>query len=91
MSLRANLAPPLLQFLIRDLGPAQFSFLGVDTQLSGCIAIDLDISLWQLTFASLFKAGLITTSLKNHWPLVTPELEDLYPSLRGFSPRFDYS
>ena len=53
--------------------------------------VPLSISLWQLTFASLFKAGSITTSLKNHWPLVTPELEDLYPSLRGFSPRFDYS
>jgi len=53
--------------------------------------VPLSISLWQLTFASLFKGGSISTSLKNHWPLVTPELEDLYPALRGFSPRFDYS
>jgi len=54
-------------------------------------AVPLSISLWQLTFASLFKGGSITSALRNHWPLITPELEDLYPSLRGFTPRFDCS
>jgi ppGpp synthetase/RelA/SpoT-type nucleotidyltranferase len=54
-------------------------------------AIPLSVSLWQLTFASLFKGGSIHGELRNHIPLITPELEDLYPKLRGFSPRFDYS
>jgi len=54
-------------------------------------AVPLSISLWQLTFASLFKAGAVTTALSHHWPLITPELEDLYPTLRQFMPRFDYS
>lgn len=49
------------------------------------------ISLWQLTFASLVKAGSVGTPLRNHWPLVTPELETLYPRLREFGPRFDYT
>jgi len=52
--------------------------------------VPLSISLWQLTFASLVKAGSVD-ALRDHWPLVTPELETLYPALRGFNPRFDYS
>jgi hypothetical protein len=48
------------------------------------------VSLWQLAFASLSKAGSIGNSGK-HWPLITPELEDLYPALRNVSQRFDYS
>lgn len=55
----------------------------------GCVP--LSISLWQLTFATLVKSGSIATTLRKYWPLVTPELEDLYPSLRAVMPRFDYS
>lgn len=54
-------------------------------------AVPLSISLWQLTFATLVKSGSVATTLRKHWPLVTPELEDLYPSLRAVTPRFDYS
>ena len=57
----------------------------------GAGAVPMSISLWQLAFASLFKAGSLSGSMRDHWPLITPELEDLYPSLRGFEPRFDYS
>jgi ppGpp synthetase/RelA/SpoT-type nucleotidyltranferase len=76
--------PGVIVALIRKDFDAELAAMGPN-------AVPLSISLWQLTFASLFKAGSITTSLKGHWPLVTPELEDLYPSLRGFNPRFDYS
>lgn len=48
------------------------------------------ISLWQLTFASLHKAGSID-ALEDRWPLITPELEDLYPALRPIKTRFDYA
>jgi ppGpp synthetase/RelA/SpoT-type nucleotidyltranferase len=54
-------------------------------------SVPLSISLWQLTFASLVKSGTIDTTSRKHWPLITPELEDLYPPLRDFHPRFDYS
>ncbi|MFN7919053.1 MAG: RelA/SpoT domain-containing protein [Bryobacteraceae bacterium] len=54
-------------------------------------SVPMSISLWQLTFASLFKAGTVREKPDMHWPIITPELEDLYPSLRGFGPRFDYS
>lgn len=50
----------------------------------------MSISLWQLTFASLVKAGTVRNSDK-HWPIISPELESLYPDLRRFGPRFDYS
>ena len=53
-------------------------------------AVPLSTSLWQLTFASLFKPGVVTTALRDHWPLITPELEDIYPVLRDFTPRFNY-
>jgi hypothetical protein len=54
-------------------------------------AIPLSISLWQLAFASLVKSGTISTTLRKHWPLITPELEALYPSVRAVHPRFDYT
>ena len=57
----------------------------------GQAGIPLSISLWQLTFATLVKSGSVATTLRKHWPLVTPELEDLYPSIRTVTPRFDYS
>jgi len=53
--------------------------------------VPMSISLWQLTFASLVKSGTVGTTPRKHWPLVTPELEELYPSLRTITPRFDYS
>jgi hypothetical protein len=56
----------------------------------GTQGVPLSISLWQLTFAILVKAGAIGSSLREHWPLVTPELEILYPAVKDFSPRFDY-
>lgn len=71
------------QWIRRDFD-AELTHLGRD-------AVPLSISLWQLTFASLAKAGTIGTRLRRRWPLITPELEDLYPLLRGINPRFDYS
>ncbi len=58
--------------------------LGKDT-------IPLSISLWQLTFASIVKSGSLRLNTREYWPLITPELEALYPLLRSISPRFDYS
>jgi ppGpp synthetase/RelA/SpoT-type nucleotidyltranferase len=71
------------QWVRRDF-EAELAQLGRD-------AVPLSISLWQLTFASLVKSGTIGKSLRGHWPLITPELEELYPLLRDVNPRFDYS
>jgi ppGpp synthetase/RelA/SpoT-type nucleotidyltranferase len=54
-------------------------------------AVPMSISLGQLTYASLVKAGTVKNELYKRWPLVTPELEDLYPSLKSITKRFDYS
>jgi ppGpp synthetase/RelA/SpoT-type nucleotidyltranferase len=64
-----------------------------DAELSSLSPINVprSLSLWQLTFASLVKSGTIGTRLRKRWPLVTPELEALYPALRAVTPRFDYS
>jgi len=53
-------------------------------------AFPRSISLWQFVFACLCKSGHISNPLRDHWPLITPELEDLYPALKTFGPRFDY-
>jgi hypothetical protein len=45
----------------------------------------------QFTFASLFKAGPVAPPIAGHWPIITPELEKLYPELQSFNPGFDYS
>jgi hypothetical protein len=65
--------------------------VGAELDAIGREGVPLSISLWQLTFASLYKAGSIAAAPQKHWPLITPELEDLYPSLRNFGPRFDVS
>jgi ppGpp synthetase/RelA/SpoT-type nucleotidyltranferase len=67
----------------RDLD-AELATLGVG-------AVPMSISLGQLTYASLVKAGTVRNELYKRWPLVTPELEDLYPSLKLVTKRFDYS
>ena len=72
----------IVSTVIRDFN-AELSVLGIES-------IPRSISLWQLTFASLHKGGSVT-GLLEHWPLITPELEELYPALRSFAPRFDYS
>jgi ppGpp synthetase/RelA/SpoT-type nucleotidyltranferase len=48
------------------------------------------LSLWQITLASLSKAGLLRAPLTRHWPLITSEMEALYPALKDFNPRFNF-
>jgi ppGpp synthetase/RelA/SpoT-type nucleotidyltranferase len=52
--------------------------------------IPLSISLLQFVFGTLCKAGVITAPLDRYCPLITPELEVLYP-VRAFEFRFDFS
>jgi len=63
----------------------------VEAELSalGAGKVPLSLSLWQLTLASLGKAESFRVPPEEYWPLITPQLEFLYPSLRGLQPRFD--
>lgn len=53
--------------------------------------IPLSISLLQFVFATLATDGLVTDPLQGYCPVITPELESLYPVVSGFQSRFDYS
>jgi ppGpp synthetase/RelA/SpoT-type nucleotidyltranferase len=63
----------------------------IDAELSalGPDKVPLSLSLWQITLASLSKANTIRVPTEDYWPLITPHLEQLYPLLREFKPRFD--
>jgi ppGpp synthetase/RelA/SpoT-type nucleotidyltranferase len=65
----------------------------VETEIKilGRDAIPRSISLWQLTLACLIKGGSLASKLKEHCPLITPELEELYPNLKTLATRFDYT
>jgi ppGpp synthetase/RelA/SpoT-type nucleotidyltranferase len=65
----------------------------VDAELAqvGAERVPRSVSLWQFAFASLYKTGMLSEPGRDYWPLITPELEDFYPELRTFAPRFDYS
>lgn len=51
----------------------------------------LSVSLWQFTFASLCKAKIVEPPLDDRWPIITPELENFYPMVKQFNPRFDFA
>jgi ppGpp synthetase/RelA/SpoT-type nucleotidyltranferase len=53
--------------------------------------IPVSISLIQFVFASLFAARVLSAPLEGYCPVITPELEMLYPELQEFRPRFDFS
>lgn len=47
----------------------------------GVERIPLSISLVQFVFASLFTAGMVLEPLDGYCPVITSELETLYPAL----------
>jgi ppGpp synthetase/RelA/SpoT-type nucleotidyltranferase len=53
--------------------------------------IPLSISLVQFVFAILFTAGMVLEPLDGYCPVITSELETLYPNLLAFQSRFDFS
>jgi ppGpp synthetase/RelA/SpoT-type nucleotidyltranferase len=53
--------------------------------------IPVSISLGQFVFASLFSARLLSIPLEGYCPVITSEMETLYPGLQEFRPRFDFS
>jgi len=53
--------------------------------------IPLSISLVQFVFASLVSAEIVTEPLDGYCPVITSELETLYPALSTFQGRFDFS
>ncbi len=53
--------------------------------------IPLSISLVQFVFASLTAAGILVEPMKGYYPVITSELETLYPALTAFRGRFDFS
>jgi ppGpp synthetase/RelA/SpoT-type nucleotidyltranferase len=53
--------------------------------------IPVSISLIQFVFASLFTARVLSAPLEGYCPVITSELETLYPDLQEFRPRFDFS
>ncbi|MGA8431310.1 MAG: hypothetical protein WB729_15925 [Candidatus Sulfotelmatobacter sp.] len=68
----------------------------VSTTMNDAIAelgrdrIPRSISLIQFVFASLFAAQVLSAPLEGYCPVISPELETLYPELEGFAPRFDF-
>ncbi len=64
----------------------------VKTELSvlGPEKIPLSLSLWQITFASVFKSGALKPPFGKYWPLITPQMETLYPTLKDIHSRFDF-
>lgn len=46
------------------------------------------ISLFQLIFGIMAKYGKLDLKLKNFTPLITPQLENLFPEVKNFSKRF---
>jgi ppGpp synthetase/RelA/SpoT-type nucleotidyltranferase len=78
----------------RKLKPEQIAILvteAVEKELDilGPEKVPLSLSLWQFTLASLVKEKAFKSPMTRYWPLITPELEELYPSARELSPRFD--
>lgn len=58
----------------------------------GSERIPVSISLLQFVFGVMAKVGVVTPPLKNRYcPVITTELEALYPAIRSFERRFDYS
>jgi len=53
--------------------------------------IPLSISLVQFVFATLFTAGMLAEPLDGYCPVITSDLETLYPALNAFQSRFDFS
>ena len=49
------------------------------------------ISLGQFAFASLLKAGSLKKTMRERYPLITPEMEDFYPMAKAITQRFDYT
>ena len=70
--------------LISEAVEAELMALGADQ-------VPRSLSLWQLTFGVLCKKGLLRTPRGGFWPVITPELEALYPMVSDFKDRFDYS
>jgi len=75
----------------QPLAMAEAAIDAVEDELAqlGQTGAPLSISLWQFTFASLCKAGVVQAPLDDRWPVITPELEAFYPMVREFVPRFD--
>lgn len=55
------------------------------------VGAPLSISLWQFTFACLCQVGVLAPPLNERWPLITPELEGFYPTVKTFADRIDLS
>jgi ppGpp synthetase/RelA/SpoT-type nucleotidyltranferase len=53
--------------------------------------IPVSISLVQFVFAALFDAGVIAAPLSGYCPVITNDLENLYPALGAFESRFDFA
>ena len=53
--------------------------------------VPMSISLWQFTFGALCKRNVLVPPLRHCWPIITPELELLYPAVTQFLERFDYT
>lgn len=56
----------------------------------GKAGLPRSLSLWQVVLASLSRGGP-SEAISDYWPLVTPELESLYPEVKDLQPRFDLS
>jgi ppGpp synthetase/RelA/SpoT-type nucleotidyltranferase len=52
--------------------------------------IPRSISLVQFVFATLFTAGTVLEPLEGYCPIITSELETIYPDLTNFQNRFDF-
>lgn len=63
----------------------------IESELSnlGPTRVPMSMSLCQLSFASLLKHGAPRSPTAGHWPLITSQMESLYPSAKDVQPRFD--
>lgn len=53
-------------------------------------SVPRSISLLQISLGILTDAGLMAPPLRRFYPLITPELETLYPSVKNYSSFFEY-
>lgn len=73
-----------------EIAQAISNHMTAEIALLGRERIPLSVSLLQFVFGTMCKAGIIAAPLDRYCPVITPELETLYP-VQAFVLRFDFS
>jgi ppGpp synthetase/RelA/SpoT-type nucleotidyltranferase len=73
-----------------DIAKAISEHMAAEINSLGPERIPMSVSLLQFVFGAMCKAGVIAAPLDRYCPVITPELEVLYP-VKAFELRFDFS